>query len=140
MDDLSTQDMTLFREYPVDPGHRHLVTSIDENGHCIRFSNNEWYTKAGVMKRRWNQQERKKETGIDQIESGLLSRKTSYPEYFVDTCQQVFDNLPRLRSFYRSGYPNDRFLSYVSGQKMANEVVNIFVNGGIKYSRRYQDE
>jgi hypothetical protein len=140
MDDLAFEQMDQFHQYPIDPGHRHLVTSVDENGRDVQFSNNEWYYKVGIMKQRWNQQEKKKELGITDIESALLSRKTADPYHFADCCEIIFDHLPRLCSFYGSDFANDRFLNYVGAQKMANEVVNIFVNGGKKYLYRNNDE
>jgi hypothetical protein len=45
-----------------------------------------------------------------------------------------------LTSFYGSSFTKDRFLAYNGQQKMANEVVNLFVNGGNKYEHRIRDE
>jgi hypothetical protein len=87
MDDLAYEQMDQFHQYPIDPGHRHLVTSVDEHGRDVQFSNNEWYYKAGIMKPRRNQQEKKKELGITDIESALPSRKTADPYHFADRCE-----------------------------------------------------
>jgi hypothetical protein len=50
MDDLAFEQMDYFHQYPFDSGHRHLVTSVTEHGRDVRFSNNEWYYKAVIMK------------------------------------------------------------------------------------------
>ncbi|CEP13573.1 hypothetical protein [Parasitella parasitica] len=60
MPDLSDEDLEQFHIYGVDPGHRHLVTAVDperqqgqqQNQNFIHFSNNGWYAKAGVLRRR----------------------------------------------------------------------------------------
>jgi hypothetical protein len=70
----------------------------------------------------------------------LPSKKTSDPESFAYCCQDWFDNLNTLTSFYGSSFTKDRFLAYNGQQKMANEVVNLFVNGGNKYEHRIRDE
>ncbi|CEP09761.1 hypothetical protein [Parasitella parasitica] len=98
MADLCNEDIEQFHQYPIDPGHRHLVTSVDQTVNGVRFSNNEWCAKSGVLKRRWCQQERKREVGIDLIESALPSRKTTNPEDFAWRCQGVFDFLPHLKT------------------------------------------
>ncbi|KAI8890055.1 hypothetical protein K501DRAFT_266427 [Backusella circina FSU 941] len=86
-----------------------------------------------------SQHEEKKDQGIDVIESALPSQKTSILENLAFCCQQVFNVLPRLRSLYGSTFTNNRFLSYISGPKMASKAVNQFATGGKKYSRRNKD-
>jgi hypothetical protein len=148
MPDLSDENFNQFHVYGIDLGHRHLLTAVDverqdnepTNQNCVRFSNNEWYAKAGVLKRRYLQQQQKDYHGISAIESDLPSRKTSNPESFAYCCQDWFDNLNTLTSFYGSSFTKDRFLAYNGQQKMANEVVNLFVNGGNKYEHRIRDE
>jgi hypothetical protein len=148
MPDLSDEKFNQFHVYGIDPGHRHLLTAVDverqdnepANQNCVRFSNNEWYAKVGILKRRYLQQQQKDYHGISAIESDLPSRKTSNPESFAYCCQDWFDNLNTLTSFYGSSFTKDRFLAYNGQQKMANEVVNLFVNGGNKYKHRIRDE
>ncbi|CEP19231.1 hypothetical protein [Parasitella parasitica] len=94
MQDLSHEDLARFHVHGIDPGHRHLVSAVDIERGRVRFSNNEWYQKAGVLKRRWAQQEKKKEKRITDIEASLLSRKTPDHESFVLCTQPLFDNLP----------------------------------------------
>jgi hypothetical protein len=95
MPDLSDENFNQFHIYGIDPGHRHLLTAVDverqdnelANQNCVQFSNNEWYAKTGVLKRRYHQQQQKNEHGINAIESGLPSRKTSDPGSFAYCCQ-----------------------------------------------------
>jgi hypothetical protein len=83
MSDLADLDLEDFHLYGVDPGHNHSVTAVDiegyfgtqENKNCIRFSKNEWYTKAGAIFRCKEQQKMKKDEGISAIESEMPSKK-----------------------------------------------------------------
>jgi hypothetical protein len=144
MSDLADLDIEGLHVYGINPGHNYLVTAVDiegyfgtqENKNCVRFSNNEWYANAGFKNRRKEQQKMKREDGISTIESEMPSRKTANPESFAESCQYLFDHLGRLASFYGSYFTNDRFLSYLGQQKMASEIVNIFVSGGKKYNHR----
>jgi hypothetical protein len=110
------------------------------DGSCTRFSNNEWYQKAGFTKRRRNQQRRKRDQNIDVIESSLPTKKTSDYGTFLEYCEIIFLNLPELLLFYGSDYSEESFLKYVGSQKMANEVVNTFLNASKKYRDRDHDE
>jgi hypothetical protein len=82
----------------------------------------------------------KKDKGISAIESEIPSRKTANPDTFAYSCQYLFDHLEKLTSFYGSYFTNSRFLAYIGQQKMANEIVNIFVSGGKKYKHCIRHE
>jgi hypothetical protein len=69
------KDLDVFDIYGVDPSHCHLITTINREGVTRRFSNNEWYTKSGVKRRRHDQQERKEESGVAAFESSLQTIK-----------------------------------------------------------------
>jgi hypothetical protein len=127
------KDLDEFDIFEVDPGHRHLVTGVNAQGVRRRFSNNEWYCKSGILQRRYDQQERRKDTGIDQVESRLSTKKTASCDLWISYCQAVFDNMPQFAAFYGTDFANDRFLNYVGRQKMEDEVTNIFVDGDRKY-------
>jgi hypothetical protein len=127
------KDLDHFNVFGVDPGHRHLVTGVNAQGLRRRFSNNEWYSKSGISQRRYEQQVKKKDAGIDRLESTLPTKKTASPDEWILYCQAIFTNMSRLNSFYGTDFTNDRFLNYVGRQKMEGEVANIFVDGGIKY-------
>jgi hypothetical protein len=138
--DIPAADIGRFDAFGVDPGHRYLFTAVNMDGSCTRFSNNKWYQKAGFTKRRRNQQRRKRDQNIDVIESSLPTKKTSDYGTFLEYCEIIFLNLPELLLFYGSDYSEESFLKYVGSQKMANEVVNTFLNASKKYRDRDHDE
>lgn len=140
MPDLANEDIDRFHVYGVDPGHNHLFTAADQQHTKLRFSNNEWYTKAGFKRRRYAEQQRKKQENITNIESQIPSRKTNDPDNFANCCQYYFDHLPELTTFYGSTTTNNQFMSYVGQQRMASEVVNIFASGGEKYEHAHREE
>jgi hypothetical protein len=74
MSDIPRDDIDRFSPYDVDPGHRYLFTALDMDGHCTRFSNNEWSQKSGITMRRRNQQWRKRDQKIDLVESALSTK------------------------------------------------------------------
>jgi hypothetical protein len=127
------KDLDDFDIYGVDPGHRHLFTAINRGGVTRRFSNNEWYAKSGMKRRRYDQQERKKESGVVAFESSLPTKKTADAGNWLSYCDQIFTNFRLIATFYGADFASERFLNYQGHQKMASEVANIFVNGGKKY-------
>jgi hypothetical protein len=70
-----------------------------------------------VKRRSHDQQERKKESGVAAFESSLPTKKTADAGNWIFYCNRIF----------------------TSFQKMASEVANIFVNGGIKYGHNRDD-
>jgi hypothetical protein len=100
MPDLANEDIDRFHVYGIDPGHNHLFTAADQQHTKLRFSNNEWYTKAGFKIRRYAEQQRKKQENITNIESQIPSRKTSDPDNFANCCQYYVDHLPKLTTLY----------------------------------------
>jgi hypothetical protein len=85
MPDLADENMDDFHIYGVDPGHNHLFIAVDEQDTRFRLSNNEWYIKASFKKRRREEQNRKTEEGLAEIESQIPSRKTASPDTYASS-------------------------------------------------------
>ncbi|ORX50803.1 hypothetical protein DM01DRAFT_1089626 [Hesseltinella vesiculosa] len=65
----------------------------------------------------------------------LPTKKTISVPRWMAYCRQLCLCLPSLTNFYGSAFTNNRFLAYVSKQKILDEAVNIFVSGGRKYKK-----
>jgi hypothetical protein len=64
MPDLANEDIDRFHVYGVDLGHNHLFTAAAQQHTKLRFSNKEWYTKAGFKRRRYAEEQPKKNKKI----------------------------------------------------------------------------
>ncbi|KAI8082828.1 uncharacterized protein BX664DRAFT_352097 [Halteromyces radiatus] len=71
--------------------------------------------------------------GIDTIESGIGSPKTSSREEIVNYMVNKLKNLDQPLSFYGQDLQEIRFLNYHGRQKATLEMVKIFPDGGRKY-------
>ncbi|ORX51696.1 hypothetical protein DM01DRAFT_1408636 [Hesseltinella vesiculosa] len=135
MSDLDDEDMEVFKPMGVDPGHSVLFTSMDTNRQCLRLTNPEFYHRIGHMRRRYTRQNNAEQLGINPIISSLPTKKTVSVSRWMAYCRQLCLCLPSLTNFYGSAFTNDRFLAYVSKQKILDEAVNIFVSDGRKYRK-----
>ncbi|KAI8328558.1 hypothetical protein BC941DRAFT_228976 [Chlamydoabsidia padenii] len=117
-------------EMPEEP----ILLSPEEPHHQVRrFSAAELYCLAGFPKTNMKIKEWKTTAGIDIIESGFGSPKTASMEQVSQYIENKMVVLDRLLQFYGYDFQQLRFLNYHGRQKATQEMIKIFVNGGIKY-------
>ncbi|KAG0166015.1 hypothetical protein DFQ30_007682 [Apophysomyces sp. BC1015] len=121
--DFIGEDMNDKQVIGVDPGMGQLFTAVDDRFEVARMSNSEWYAKAGFMQRRHQQQTRKQEAGISDLEVSLPTRKAASPNSWTAYCQAIFNDFDTLTSFYADQWTNDRFLAYIRRQRLESEAV-----------------
>ncbi|KAI8975133.1 hypothetical protein BDF20DRAFT_588410 [Mycotypha africana] len=79
--------------------------------------------------------ERKKaDCTIKAIESNISSSKTGSPEQYKRYTLYILQYLEILFSFYEPGIGGTRFRLHQGKQRAADIMVNILVDGGIKYN------
>lgn len=144
-DELNNQ----FELWGVDPGEKDIFSAANGMGptrHEQRsFSKKEYYNFAGTMLSRQKMLQYKQEkfhavgrgeTSIVELEALLPTRKTSSLtrlQEYITTCCMI---LPVLCKRYDARYTALRFLDYQGKQRAQDELVNILINGGKKYSGR----
>ncbi|KAI8096283.1 uncharacterized protein BX664DRAFT_245291, partial [Halteromyces radiatus] len=133
------EDMQECKVWGVDPGVTEVFVAVDNSDpserHQVRkFSSAEYYVKAGYKKTNNTICETKQSQNIDRLESSIPSPKTSSMDGIQLYIERLLDVLPLLVQFYGTEIQRLRFLNYIGKQKVQDERINIFVNGGKKYN------
>lgn len=111
-----------------------ILASPEQQQHQVRkFSSAEFYTLAGYRTTNRKIMEWKKQSGIDVIESRIASAKTSTTQGINEHIRTKLAVLDQLLLFYGQDFQQLRFLNYHGQQKATTEMVNIFIDGGMKY-------
>ncbi|KAI8099803.1 uncharacterized protein BX664DRAFT_248954, partial [Halteromyces radiatus] len=136
-----TEEMGVFNKHfmlwGLDPGLRDIFVAtngIDGSNQQRSKSTAEYYTGTGHRKRRLRQQQLKKDNSITDIESSIPMAATASPDKWIKRVTYISERLTQLLRFYDGRFTSDKFLAYVGGQKMKEELVNSLVNGGLKYA------
>lgn len=138
MDDFTSNELDQhFQLWGVDPGMKDIFTATDGAGQYRRFSTKEWRSKCGITRRFRFHQEEKRRQGITKIESSIPTTKTTSSTKLMTAVKYLINNLPRLTEFYSMvHWRKHRLHAYSGRQKLDQEMVNVFVDGGEKYNRK----
>ncbi|KAG0165284.1 hypothetical protein DFQ30_008651 [Apophysomyces sp. BC1015] len=110
-----------------------LLTRIYDEHEIRRFSTVEYYTKAGY-KKTMQKINMAKTTAIQTLENGIKTNRTTDLNKIQQYIDSVLVAFTQVTDFYaRPEIQSLTFLNYQGRQRMDNELINIFVNGGKKY-------
>ncbi|KAI8089123.1 uncharacterized protein BX664DRAFT_332239, partial [Halteromyces radiatus] len=106
----------------------------DLQGHEIRkLSSAEYYTRAG-FKRTVNRINNEKSEEVRTAEAAIRTNRTTSMTGITDYINSTLEALEVLTAFYgQENLQGLKLLNYQGRQKMDEELINIFINGGTKY-------
>lgn len=125
-----------FRPCAVDPGRKDVFVSYHDNNDLRRLSSREYYAMGGTVRRQQKEQDRKRTSGIEQIEMHIPSPKTTSCLQYVSHLEYMFQHMDALFGFYGFEAARIKWLNYVASQRSIEEAVNILLNGSKKYNSK----
>ncbi|KAH8554456.1 hypothetical protein BGW37DRAFT_479779, partial [Umbelopsis sp. PMI_123] len=130
---------TYFEVAAIDPGRTQVFTAAYGSGqerHQIRrCSTSEYYSMTGSKRRNKKLQQQKKEAGIVRIEESWLTGKTCNIGQYQSYVAHLLNNFDELSKFYDISRGKMRFDNLQGVQRSREEMANMLVNGGKKYSK-----
>lgn len=117
-----------------------MFTAVNDSGsssHQVRrVSEKEYYNMTGSLKRAKQLHKEKDRHGITPLENQLDSCKTASSAKHHNFVRCFLQHFQALATFYGPHMAELRFRNYQGKQRAGEEMVNILVNGGEKYSKR----
>ncbi|GAA5811239.1 hypothetical protein MFLAVUS_004671 [Mucor flavus] len=129
-----------FRPCAVDPGRKDVFVYYHDNNDLRRLSSQECYAMGGTVRRQRKEQDRKRISGIEQIETHIPSPKTTSCLQYVSHLEYMFQHMDALFGFYGFEAARIKWLKYVASQRSIEEAVNILLNGSKKSHREMFQE
>ena len=130
---------TYFEVAAIDPGRTQIFTAAYGSGqerHQIRrCSTSEYYSMTGSKRRNQKLQQEKKEAGILRIEESWPTGKTCNIRQYQSYVAHLLNNFDELSKFYDISRGKMRFDNFQDVQRSREEMANMLVNGGKKYSK-----
>jgi hypothetical protein len=130
---------TYFEVAAIDPGRTQVFTAAygsgEERHQIRRCSTSEYYSMTGSKRRNQKLQQEKKEAGILRIEESWPTGKTCNIRQYQSYVAHLLNNFDELSKFYDVSRGKMRFNNYQGVQRSREEMVNMLVNGGKKYSK-----
>ncbi|KAH8557080.1 hypothetical protein BGW37DRAFT_475461 [Umbelopsis sp. PMI_123] len=130
---------TYFEVAAIDPGRTQVFTAAYGSGqerHQIRrCSTSEYYSMTGSKRRNQKLQQEKKEAGILRIEESWPTGKTCNIRQYQSYVAHLLNNFNELSKFYDISRGKMRFDNFQGVQRSREEMANMLVNGGKKYSK-----
>jgi hypothetical protein len=126
----------------LDPGIKAVFTATVglESSRHLKCSTSEYYHMTGSTKFSKDQNKKKLATGIDLIESGIPSSKTTLVNEYSSYMKYMLLNKNALFEFYDKNTPRNRFQLYQGVQRATDQMANIVIHGTVKYNRRRRDK
>lgn len=126
-----------FELWALDPGIKDIFQATNGDAQYRRFSTKEWRAKCGITRRLRHQQRDKTNNGITAVECSMPTMKTASTSTFIKAAKYVLTHLRKLTEFYGQNHiPQGRLLNYSGRQKLDHEMVQIFIDGGKKYTAK----
>ncbi|KAI7892841.1 uncharacterized protein EV154DRAFT_537312 [Mucor mucedo] len=116
-----------FRPCTVDPNRKDAFVSFHGNTDVRRLSSAEYYNMNGSANRMKLEQDRKKEQGVQTIETNIPSVKSAVADKYI-THDTLF-------SFYNFQTARVKWCNYIGKQRALQDAVNILINGSKKYNK-----
>lgn len=137
LEDFTTEEVKqYFRPCTVDPGRIDAFVSYHGVNDIRRLSSSEYYNMHGTVTRQKSEQDRKRRSGLEAIETNIPSPKTLSIEKYSSYITYMLEHLNTLHSFYNFETAKIKWLNYLASQKTIQESVNILLNGGRKYTKQ----
>ncbi|SAM09645.1 hypothetical protein [Absidia glauca] len=122
-----------FGLWGVDPGIKEIFVAIDGAHQYRLFSATEYRPKTGQTRTSSEQHQAHRRSNIWAIESAIPTTKISSSSIIV-AARYILENLLALVDFHGAAiWPQHRLQTYTGRQKLDHEMVQIFLNGGMKY-------
>ncbi|KAH8556684.1 hypothetical protein BGW37DRAFT_473671 [Umbelopsis sp. PMI_123] len=130
---------TYFEVAAIDPGRTQVFTAAygsgQERHQLRRCSTSEYYSMTGSKRRNQKWQQEKKEAGILRIEESWPTGKTCNIRQYQSYVAHLLNNFDELSKFYDISRGKMRFDNFQGVQRSREEMANMLVNGGKKYSK-----
>ncbi|KAI7891472.1 uncharacterized protein EV154DRAFT_442882 [Mucor mucedo] len=124
-----------FRPCTVDPNRKDAFVSFHGNTDVRRLSSAEYYNMNGSANRMKLEQDRKKEQGVQTIETNIPSVKSAVTDKYITHVKYMMQHKDTLFSFYNFQTARVKWCNYIGKQRALQDAVNILINGSKKYNK-----
>ncbi|KAI7889213.1 uncharacterized protein EV154DRAFT_592502 [Mucor mucedo] len=124
-----------FRPCTVDPNRKDAFVSFHGNTDVRRLSSAEYYNMNGSANRLKLEQDRKKEQGVQTIETNIPSVKSAVTDKYITHVKYMMQHKDTLFSFYNFQTARVKWCNYIGKQRALQDAVNILINGSKKYNK-----
>lgn len=136
LDDFTHEEVDrYFRPCTVDPNRKDAYVSYHGNKDIRRLSSAEYYDMSGNINRQKMEQERKKRSGVLQIETQIPSPKTASINCYMIHITYLLRHMNVLFNFYSFDTARINWCNYIGSQRAIENAVNILLNGSKKYNK-----
>lgn len=129
-----------YRVCAIDPGVKNLFTASygegEESHEIRRCTGKEYYHMTGSPQRNKQLLRKKKQAGIDKIETEFPTAKTADIEVYHRHVEYFFLHKDSIFTFYNAEDAERRFRNYQGKQRAQEELANMLINGGRKYNKK----
>ncbi|KAI8092428.1 uncharacterized protein B0P05DRAFT_577272 [Gilbertella persicaria] len=123
-----------FRPCTVDPNRSDVFVSYHGKNDLRRLSTADYYNMNGTVNRQKLEQDRKKRSDIEQIETHFPSPKTAKLQYYTKYVMYVLQHFRALANFYGFNTAKIKWCNYKGSQQAIENAVNILINDHIRKS------
>ncbi|KAI8073508.1 uncharacterized protein B0P05DRAFT_580265 [Gilbertella persicaria] len=135
-DDFTSEEVDrYFRPCTVDPNRSDVFVSYHGKNDLRRLSTADYYNMNGTVNRQKLEQDRKKRSDIEQIETHFPSPKTAKLQYYTKYVMYV-QHFRALANFCGFNTAKIKWCSYKGSQQTIENAFNILINGAKKYNKR----
>ncbi|KAG2191036.1 hypothetical protein INT47_006012 [Mucor saturninus] len=124
-----------FRPCTVDPNRKDAFVSFHGNTDIRRLSSAEYYNMNGSANRLKLEQDRKKEQGVQTIETNIPSVKSAVADKYITHVKYMMQHQDTLFNFYNFQTARVKWCNYIGKQRALQDAVNILINGSKKYNK-----
>lgn len=124
-----------FRPCTVDPNRKDAFVSFHGNTDVRRLSSAEYYNMNGSTNRMNLEQNRKKELGVQIIETNIPSVKSAVADKYITHVKYMLQHMNTLFNFYSFQTARIKWCNYIGKQRALQDAVNILINGSKKYNK-----
>lgn len=125
-----------FRPCTVDPNRTDVFVSYHGDTDIRRLSTKEYYNMSGNVNRQKKEQDRKKRTGVDVVETQIPSPKTCSIDQYKEHIKYLCLHRETLYNFYGFNTARINWCNYIGSQRAVDNAVNILINGSKKYNKK----
>ncbi|KAI9487462.1 MAG: hypothetical protein EXX96DRAFT_474584, partial [Benjaminiella poitrasii] len=143
LDDFDLEEInTDYLPIAIDPGRKSVFTAVtgSDSRKVKRCSIKEYYHLTGSTKYSAKLQRLKDQHNITDIESRILSNKTSSLARYRAYTEYIFNNLDALFNFYDHHMSRNQFFLYQGRQRASESMINMLLHGTSKYNRRKRNK
>ncbi|KAI7900004.1 uncharacterized protein BX663DRAFT_440268 [Cokeromyces recurvatus] len=137
VDDFTSEEVDLyFRPCTVDPNRSDVFVSYHDENDLRRLSTAEYYNMNRTVNRRKLEQDRKRRSNIEQIETHLPSPKTTNVQQYTEYIIYTLRHFQALTDFYGFNTARIKWCNYIGSQQAIENAINILIDGSKKYNKK----